>query len=75
MTIPSHQQLLTLSNNLLALLGILFLLSIALAYSSEQIPMTVQILAHILIIISSAAIKLCYLARITAQKALNLKVC
>ncbi len=75
MKIPSHQRLLTLSNRGLTLLGIALLLSTAVAYGFEYIPMSVKIVAHIAIIITSAAIKLCYLARISAQNALNLTVC
>ncbi len=72
--IPSRQRL-RLSNQLLALLAALFCLSIVVAYALPSLPIAVQIIAHIMTIVFSAMIKLCYLARIQAQHALGLKVC
>lgn len=71
--IPSGQRL-RLSNQLLVIVAALFFLSIVTAYALPSLPMTVQIIAHIMTIVLSAMIKLCYLARIQAQHALGLKV-
>ncbi len=72
--IPSGQRL-RLSNQLLILLATLFCLSIIVAYALPSLPIAAQVIAHIMTIVLSAMIKLCYLARIQAQHALGLKVC
>ncbi len=71
----NQRRLLKLSNYSLILLSLVLLVSIFVAYLTTSLPMIIQLVAHILLTLSAAAIKLCYLARISAQKALNLTVC
>lgn len=71
----NQQRLLKYSNYGLIALALIFLASTFIAYLTTSLPLLIQLIAHIVLTLSAAAIKLCYLARISAQKALKLKVC
>lgn len=75
MTQPTAIKLLSFSNVSLSLSSILLLISVVVAYSLPHLSIGVQIFAHIVVTLSATAIKLAYLGRICAQRALNLRVC
>jgi len=68
-------QLLSISNLSLGLSTAILLISLIVAYNLPQLSITLQIIAHIVVTLSATAIKLAYLGRICAQRALNLRVC